>query len=279
LQLDTILPLSGGRVTTDEDILNILNNLPKSLPETFEAALKRIPDRRYEKSIVKLVVAAEEPLTLDELRVALSVVPGNLDWHSSRLPKDGSSIVSICGGGLLEIDEEDFKVRFIHHSAFRHITTPATTTDPSTSEFHTTLEDAEHYMGSVCVTYLNFAIFDSRLTVKKHVKVDPVVDNVVEAAKFTAPHLVRLAHRWRRMQKSPATKVNIGRLLMDLQAYKLADSTELAKAFLSYAASHWIEHSSHLEESTCDPAVFSQWATLVQGKLYASRTFFSTYRC
>ncbi|KAH8886888.1 hypothetical protein GQ53DRAFT_874485 [Thozetella sp. PMI_491] len=269
LQLETILPLNGGRVTTDEDILNILNNLPKSLPETFEAALKRTPDRRYEKSIMKLVVAAEEPLTLDELRVALSVVPGNLDWHSSTLPKDGSSLVSLCGGGLIELDEEDSRVRFIHHSAFRHITTPSTTADPATSNFYTTLEDAELYMGSVCVTYLNFPIFDSRLTVKKQAKVDPVVDKVVEATKSTAPHIVRLAHHWRRVQKSPATEIDIGRLLIDLQAYKLADNTELAKAFLPYAASHWIEHSRHFEEPTSDPAVFSHWSTLVQGKLYA----------
>lgn len=69
-------------------------NLPKDLPEAFERALEGIADKRYEGRIMKLVMAAVSPLTLDEIRLALTVTPGESTWRPSRLPHDGFQLVS-----------------------------------------------------------------------------------------------------------------------------------------------------------------------------------------
>lgn len=124
LQLDSIFPSQSKTVVTYEHILNLINNLPKDLPEAFERALEEIIDDRYGDSIMKLVMAAPSPLSVDELRVALAVVPGDPAWYAAKLATNESQLIPLCGGNLLEVDEEDGKIRFIHHSVKEGISSP-----------------------------------------------------------------------------------------------------------------------------------------------------------
>ncbi|KAL2680450.1 hypothetical protein Neosp_008051 [[Neocosmospora] mangrovei] len=104
---------------------------------------------------------------MDELRVASNVEPGNTKWNDSTLSRTGKALISAYGGSLLDIDEEDFRVRFIHYSVLLHLTTPSS--DAKTHAFHFDLEEAERTMGAVCVTYLNYSVFETRVSTAQKV--------------------------------------------------------------------------------------------------------------
>lgn len=121
LQLDSLFPLYGQNVTCQEDLKNILTHLPTGLFDAFESALARILDREHESRIFEIVAAAKRPLTKNELRSALNINPGVTLWDPSTLALDPDAMVYCYSAGLLQIDEEDDTVRFMHHSVLRHL--------------------------------------------------------------------------------------------------------------------------------------------------------------
>ncbi|EGO53308.1 hypothetical protein NEUTE1DRAFT_126644 [Neurospora tetrasperma FGSC 2508] len=159
LHLETIFPPYNDGILTDESVLNILHHLPQDLPEAFDQALGRISDRRYGDRIFQLVAVAETPLSGEQLNVALTVQPGNIMWDGTKLPRSSKQVVARCGGGLLQVDEEDGCVRFIHHSVVSHMGSLRVGIDGRRLA-RSWIVDAETFMGSVCVTYLNFPDFD-----------------------------------------------------------------------------------------------------------------------
>ncbi|KAL6402891.1 uncharacterized protein AUP68_12219 [Ilyonectria robusta] len=74
LQLETIMPQHGGLVSQD-NILSMLENLPRNLHEAYARGLARINDKRYGSRIFMLVAGAARPLKIKELRVALNITP------------------------------------------------------------------------------------------------------------------------------------------------------------------------------------------------------------
>lgn len=68
---------------SDEAIHLALKDLPKSLPETFSRILQKSGElgKHYQTQIFKLVAVAHRPFTTEELRDALSVVPGDAVWN------------------------------------------------------------------------------------------------------------------------------------------------------------------------------------------------------
>ncbi|KAK3950453.1 hypothetical protein QBC32DRAFT_399480 [Pseudoneurospora amorphoporcata] len=178
LHLEVIFPSHNDGILTDESVLNILNHLPHDLPQAFDQALGRISDLRYGDRIFQLVAVAESPLTSEQLNVALNVQPGNNIWNETKLPRSTKQVVARCGGGLLEVDEEDDCVRFIHHSVVSHMGGLEVGIG-GRSLTRSWISDAEAYMGSVCVTYLNFRELDRRMVL--HRNVDPI--SVSEALK------------------------------------------------------------------------------------------------
>ncbi|KAF7554599.1 hypothetical protein G7Z17_g2803 [Cylindrodendrum hubeiense] len=265
LQLDTIFPTYDTVVTTDEDTLNIITNLPKDLPEAFERALDRVIDKRYGDKILKLTAAAIDPLNIDELRVALTITPGEPVWHPTMLPQDGSQLVSLCGGNLLELDEEDNKVRFIHQSVLVYLVS-STSEHPGPSSYHFSLEDADFFMGLLCVTYLSFPIFDTRMTIQRKIRSSEVADKVAAAAASDHSLVDRLArYLLSKKQSDTSYDFDIGRVASELQAYALQHE-ELSKCFLPYAASNWLVHTRAFEEDKAID-VWLLWQRLVEDEL------------
>jgi len=107
---------------TDEGIRHTLNDLPKDLPETFSRILRKAKRLgvNYQTRILQLVTAARRPLITEELREALSVLPGNTKWDSAQRIHDIYQVLACCGS-LLVVDEEDSSVRLVHHSVLRFL--------------------------------------------------------------------------------------------------------------------------------------------------------------
>ncbi|RYP15273.1 hypothetical protein DL767_010342 [Monosporascus sp. MG133] len=93
---------------TDEAIRQALADLPKDLPETFSRILQRSGEsgKHYQMRTFELVTAAHRPLTTEELRESLSVVPGHAVWNPARLLNDVYSALACCGS-LVTVDEEE----------------------------------------------------------------------------------------------------------------------------------------------------------------------------
>lgn len=261
---------------TDEQILSLITNLPKDLPEAFERALEGITDRRYQGNIMKIVLAAVSSLTLDELRVALTITPGDPIWRPARLPHDGSQLVSLCGGNLLELDEEDNKVRFIHHSVISHLLSRATR--PDTDPYHFNSQDAENFIGSVCVTYLHLAIFDSRLTVTRNIRGDELVGkvNTLTSQELGTALVSRVTQflKSRERTRSAAALFDIGRVASEIQAIRMQDHLD-PLCFKNYAVNNWFLHTRcfNKEDQLCRNSWELLWSLLYGGTVVTATPF------
>lgn len=277
LQLDAIFPSNATTIITDEQVIGLLDNLPKSLPDALDRALEGITDSRYQNTIMKLVMAAPSPLTLDELRVALTITPGEPKWHAARVPTDGSQLIALCGGSLLELDEEDNKVRFIHHSVMLHLLSPATNT--RTSTYHFSLSDADILSGSLCVTYLNMSIFDTRVTTTKKITANHLANKVINTANHDQPIITRFAQHFKcksRARSLHAVQFDIGRIASEIQAARLKDSFN-PRCFQDYAVRNWLLHSKAFREndSTCSGS-WALWTRLVHGYVDVAKVPFES---
>ena len=248
LQIEAIFPRYAGRILCDADVPGILESLPGDLPQAFDRALRGITDHRYGSRLFETVAAAQRPLTLDELRVALNVKLGNLEWDESTFPYDARNVVYLSGGGLLEVDEEDLTVDYIHSSALKYLSRPLSNkSDPATGAFHFSMDIANMRMGYLCITYLNYAIFETRLTrfndtgipmssvsaaisstVKQEASKNPLLGAVVGATRWFYPS-----------EKVKPCDVNIAELL---QKYRGKNDTNV-RSFYRYAHDHWLLHS------------------------------------
>ena len=147
----------------DEDIRKAINDLPKSLLETYERAIDRI--RKAEKvqlagKIFRCVAATKRPLRLEELREALAVEPGQTSRRPDRVINDMFGLLSSCGD-LIVIDEEDLLVRFAHFTIkqfFLSVSNP-----PSLANFRYNPQQLDDHLGRVCVTFLNFNDFNTQV--------------------------------------------------------------------------------------------------------------------
>ncbi|RSM05266.1 hypothetical protein CDV31_009664 [Fusarium ambrosium] len=242
LQIADICPRYTQELRSDAEILNILGNLPKDLPDAFDKALLRMRASTSGNRLFKLVASAEPPMNMDELRVAFNVEPGNARWDDSTLVSSGKALVSASGGSLLDIDEEDFRVRFIHYSALLHLTTPSS--DVKTHSFHFDLEEAERELGAVCVTYLNYSIFENRVSTAQKASFGQVPQATAGSVmrSETSRKVFSLLAKHRRHRDA---RVDLERLSYELQKnkWRVRDDVHL---FLDYAKDQWLSSTRHL---------------------------------
>jgi hypothetical protein len=90
---------------TDEAIRQALADLPKDLLEIFSRILRRSEDvgKPYQRRILELVTVARRPLITEELREALSIVPGDTTRNPARLLNDLYSTLTCCGNLICQL--------------------------------------------------------------------------------------------------------------------------------------------------------------------------------
>lgn len=200
---------------------------------------------------MKLVMSAVTPLSIDEIRIALCVVLGEPVWHPEKIAKDGMQLMTLCGGNLLELDEEDGKVRFIHHSVLQHLLSPAAS--HSTMSYHFTVEDAQNFMGSTCVTYLHLPVLDSRMTVTRNLQSLDVLENVVETTQESFPLVSLLVQhiRSRKQKQDRPSQIDIGHIITQIQASRIQDDLD-PRCFADYATDNWVFHTRFFDEGVED---------------------------
>lgn len=228
---------------TDQALRDALQDLPKDLPETYRriltgsASVQTGQDYRFR--VFQLVAAAVRPLTTDELKEALSVVPGNIIWDSALQINNVYSVLESCGS-LVTIDEEAITVRLVHHSLKQFLLDRWEYSDGDLS-----LQRADKMTAGVVITYLNYNIFERQITISsfKPVSGRDITSKIVQS--LGSPDSVRKIAL--KLLKSGTTNTTYDAHKALLAVSKTsAQKPHVQYHFYKYAIEHWIEHSRYV---------------------------------
>lgn len=223
---------------TDNTIREALIGLPKDLPETFARILARseVAGQPYQRRILELVAIAQRPLQVEELREALSVVPGDTVWNPANLLNDIYSTLACCGS-LVTVDEEELTVRLVHHSVKQFIL-DGFNTQPN---FGFTTPDAHRIMAEIIITYLNYGIFDTQLSTIVHPQLmaASAPSRIIHSTLNPSGGVQKLAIKLLRSKTTP--NYDISKTIAE--ARNLVNQKSITQFyFYSYAESWWSQH-------------------------------------
>ncbi|KAI7771382.1 hypothetical protein LZL87_014249 [Fusarium oxysporum] len=145
----------------DGDIKQSLHSLPKDLGETFARALSRIMSRQKKSELVqrvfRWVAVAKRPLTLDEIREAVSIDIGQPYLKTERLVRELTPIVMWSENLLQVTEDQPPTIEFAHSTICEFITKGDLPIQ--LSNFHVDVYEADHFAGEICITYLHLNDF------------------------------------------------------------------------------------------------------------------------
>ncbi|OCK75162.1 hypothetical protein K432DRAFT_467098, partial [Lepidopterella palustris CBS 459.81] len=246
-------------IRTDASIRDALANLPKDLPETFSRILQRSEGsgKPYQRLIFELITTAYRPLTMKELREALSVVPGDAVWNPERLLNDVYSTLSCCGC-LLTVDEEELTVRLVHHSVKQFLLNGFA--DSTNTSF--TWSSAQRKMADIIVTYLSYGVFETQLStqVAPQIRAGLMPSRIIYSTLDSSSTIRNLALKLLESRKRP--RHDIGRTLADTsKSFSSRSINEFH--FYSYAKSYWLQHIFYV--SGQEPVIYNLLLRLFKG--------------
>ncbi|PQE33485.1 Ankyrin repeat-containing domain protein [Rutstroemia sp. NJR-2017a WRK4] len=104
------------------DVENLLSELPAEISDAYENILGRSKDEKHTEILLQIILAAAQPLTLDEANIALTLAlqkeqfMSHAALQSSLWPSKNfqSTVKNLCG---LFINVYDSKLSFIHQTA------------------------------------------------------------------------------------------------------------------------------------------------------------------
>ncbi|KAH7153876.1 hypothetical protein DER46DRAFT_637977 [Fusarium sp. MPI-SDFR-AT-0072] len=242
---------------SDKDIRQALRDIPVDLPATFDRTLGRIAAKKNNKSIVRkaftLIQGSFEPLTLDQLREALSVEIGQQTLDQDDLVSGIDRLPTWCEN-LICVEESD-TVHFSHHSIKKYLLTPGSR---DFRDFHLDAVKCDQFMGELCVTYISLDNFQRAVgftrglkTDSSHMNIDMggLAEQTMQAAvggnigsligRFTQEAV--LASRSRKAQLGKVQWTDSMLSSIPMHNFGPAQSTK-GYTFFEYASEHWFKH-------------------------------------
>ena len=245
---------------TDDSIRQGLADLPKDLSETFSRILRRSEalGKPYQRRILELVTVARRPLTTEELREALSVVPGDVIWNPARLLNDVFSTL-ICCGSLIIVDEEELTVRFVHHSVKQFLLSRFS--DSTNIAF--TTDNAERKMADIIITYLSYGVFETQLStmVVPQIMAGSAPSRIIRTTLDSSKSVQSVALKLLKFRKRP--NYDIGKILAETSKLYTSRSKDEFH-FFSYANSYWPQHTLYSSEQ--EPVIYDLLLRLFERK-------------
>ncbi|KAH8680015.1 hypothetical protein BGZ60DRAFT_525207 [Tricladium varicosporioides] len=251
--------------TCDNEIRKVLLTLPKSIGETFDRAMRRISKRPSAKTAIDIfrwVAATKRALTLDELREALSYEPGTPYFITGRRP-NGLERVTFWCENLVQLDEEFQTVQFTHRSVLQHLLEPSS--DLGLLGFHINLGEADHFIGEICVTYLNSNDFKTTLARRPAAVPTRLPNYLIEKTlegEDIATRMIRAtqklnAHVFRNIKSDKADMMIINDRFEDFTT-----TLQIGHPFLEYARSYWLSHTHTFEDGKS--RTWSLWTKMIR---------------
>jgi hypothetical protein len=240
----------------DDDIRKAICNFPKDLEETFDRAVGRIVSRGNEKiaqQVFRWVAAVKEPLSLDQLKEVIFIEIGQ-KYSMPERQSNGIHNISAWCENLVYVDEELKTVQFAHQTVRQFFLDKAS--KARNNQFYLRFEDADHYVGDICVTYLNFNDFKTAVA-RRHRPLPPMPPTAIAS--------IALRHQWKAaasipkfLKSSLGTQVGLAvsdtiESLSTFQQNDTRDTKERLQVeypFLRYASAHWILHTTKFQKKS-----------------------------
>ncbi|KAF4440832.1 hypothetical protein FACUT_3150 [Fusarium acutatum] len=257
---------------TDNEIRHALQNIPGDLPATFDRALSRIVQKRNQDVAKKAFMwtkAAPQPLTLLQLREALSIKPGQHTLRQEDLISGIERLPAWCEN-LLYVEETDNTVRFSHHSIQEYLL--ASDSGPH-GALHIDANQCDKLAGEVCITYVNLDNFQTTLAERKKepltptaMKIDPggIAEQTIQSAIHggVGTRAGRLARQF--VKTSNPNKTSTQR---DFSLSSPMPITSRAQGtadypFLAYASANWFKHTKYINKKEAE--IWRLFGRLVQ---------------
>lgn len=158
LMLDVLRDFHG---TTKSKLLQEIDQLPESIDEAYEEILGRCNRsvKQDGRRLLEIIVAAQRPLTLSEVDVAMEIHPSSKAWKDLDLA--GSSrkqwVRDVCG---LFVSIIDSRIYLIHQTAREFLIRQGNLTATSDKWGHSIdLQKAHFGLAKLCIGYLHFSDF------------------------------------------------------------------------------------------------------------------------
>jgi hypothetical protein len=150
--------IAKGKGITEKKMLKVINILPKTVEEAYEKILARC-DQEATK-MLEIIVAAQRPLTLREIDVALEIYQGSTSHKELDLEGEvgRKKSIRLCCGLFVSI--VDSRVFLIHQTAREFLVRKNDDMSNKQGWRHSVvLQEAHRVLSEKCVTYLLFREF------------------------------------------------------------------------------------------------------------------------
>ncbi|KAJ5909044.1 hypothetical protein N7495_001726 [Penicillium taxi] len=144
---------------TIKGINRMFESLPKNVYDAYEQILAKSEDQLMVRRTLSIILAAEQPLTLSEMNVALAIDDETKFFNDLELEKGldfASRLRTSCG---LFISIHHDRVYFLHQSAREFLLAdmllPAINVSGSLWQHSFTREDSHRVLVEICVAYLD----------------------------------------------------------------------------------------------------------------------------
>ncbi|KAF4455179.1 NACHT domain [Fusarium albosuccineum] len=238
-----------------------VRNLPKSLTEIFNRALDRViagGNEKITQELLPWIVAAKRPLTLSELEECCFIAILQPYTMKDRYV-NGIECIETWFQGLVEVDEETKSVHFVHASVrqfFRGV--PARLTF---NNFHIQLDKANHHIGEICVTYLNFNDFKTTISRRRQPMPPLAPEDICRKALRNQWSWIKPVSNSRSAAKPKADIEETLASFAQSPEATVQKTIILGHPFLSYAASHWLSHSKGFNDK--ETKTWSLWKQML----------------
>ncbi|KIW05145.1 uncharacterized protein PV09_03696 [Verruconis gallopava] len=213
----------------DHQIRQTLFNLPKDLNETYARILKKIyktGKNRFDIALrmIKWIRCAHRPMTIEELREAVSLDCDQARMDFDKLPSgDSLRLIQMCGN-LAVLNRDDNTVRFAHHTVqqflFDNDQWPSQVFDfPVNLPLSTCVTEAE--IGELCLTYLTFSDFETQV-VKRETVTIPTGSDLLNTFVYSQMPTASTWGKWAASAISGWTEVSVDSrpVMLDMTSMK-----------------------------------------------------------
>ncbi|RYP93380.1 hypothetical protein DL770_000423 [Monosporascus sp. CRB-9-2] len=228
--------------------------------------IRKLELQRNERQIRKTVTASLtcndietrlfNALTAYELREAISIEIGQQYLKRERLYNGIEDIATWCEN-LVQVDEEYETVQFAHHTVRQFLL--GDPVDSRLAKFHVNPEDADHCIGEICVTYLNFNDFKTTLARQPQPLPMPSPAHVAKATLGSRSIMAGIVRATLR-SNVPLETVDIHQAAtFDRACANPAIAAQYP--FLEYASTGWVKHARNFKKGRS--STWNLWADMV----------------
>ena len=194
-------------VPTKKRLKQIINAIPTTVDEAYEAILSKIREKDHQRAqkLLGIVVVAARPLTLKEMNFALAIDESSRSYEDLDLEEEErfkTTIKHLCG---LFVNVVDQRVYLIHQTAKEFLIGKA---EGSIGRWKNSvnLVEAELLMAEICIAYLKFAVFGIRLLCNR-CRSDPAFNSITESYGFLDYAACFWATHYRHAQRRATMKL------------------------------------------------------------------------